>query len=138
MTTKEGSQVIAIEEHYLDADVDAKVNKMAGGGEETRKRLLDLGDIRVKEMDAAGIDIQVLSHCPPGAQAFDPDEAEVRAAGVNNRLYDFIQTKPDRFGGFATLPTRAPELAADELERCHKELGFHGAIYRYAPFLAHF
>ena len=51
-------------------------------------------------MDAAGIDIQVLSHCPPGAQAFDPDEAEVRAAGVNNRLYDFIQTKPDRFGGF--------------------------------------
>ena len=39
MTTKEGSQVIAIEEHYLDADVDAKVNKMAGGGEETRKRL---------------------------------------------------------------------------------------------------
>ena len=128
MATKDGSQIIAIEEHYLDIDVDAKVNKMAGGGEETRKRLLDLGDLRVKEMDQAGIDIQVLSHCPPGAQAFDPNEAQERAPAVNTRLHKFIQTKPDRFGGFATLPTRAPELAADELERCHKELGFHGAI----------
>ena len=117
MATKDGSQVIAIEEHYLDIDVDAKVNKKAGGGEETRKRLLDLGEIRVKEMDEAGIDIQVLSHCPPGAQAFEPEEAEIRAAGVNNRLHQFIQTKPTRFGAFATLPTRAPELAADELER---------------------
>ena len=64
-------QVIAIEEHYLDEDVDAKVNKQAGGGEDTRKRLLDLGELRLREMDEAGIDIQVLSHCPPGAQAFD-------------------------------------------------------------------
>ncbi|MFL2669304.1 MAG: amidohydrolase, partial [Alphaproteobacteria bacterium] len=102
MATKDGSQIIAIEEHYLDIDVDAKVNKMAGGGEETRKRLLDLGDLRVKEMDQAGIDIQVLSHCPPGAQAFDPNEAQERAPAVNNRLHKFIQTKPDRFGGFAT------------------------------------
>ena len=128
MTTKDGSQIIAIEEHYLDKDVDAKVQKVAGGGEVTRKRLLDLGDLRVKDMDEAGIDVQVLSHCPPGAQAFDPNEAKERSAGVNDRLHDFILTNPARFRGFATLPTRTPELAANELERCHRELGFHGAI----------
>ena len=128
MTTKSGSQIIAIEEHYLDADVDQKVNKQAGGGEATKAKLIDLGNLRLKEMDEAGIDIQVLSHCPPGAQAFDPDEAEKRAQGVNNRLHEFIQSKPDRFSGFATLPTRAPEVAADELERCIKDLNFKGAI----------
>ena len=62
MTTKDGSQIIAIEEHYLDKDVDAKVQKVAGGGEVTRKRLLDLGDLRVKDVDEACIDVQVLSH----------------------------------------------------------------------------
>ena len=97
MTTKSGSQIIAIEEHYLDADVDQKVNKQAGGGEATKAKLIDLGNLRLKEMDEAGIDIQVLSHCPPGAQAFDPDEAEKRAQGVNNRLHEFIQSKPDIF-----------------------------------------
>jgi predicted TIM-barrel fold metal-dependent hydrolase len=128
MATKSGSQVIAIEEHYLDTDVDEKVNKRAGGGEHTRNRLLDMTDVRIKEMDAAGIDIQVLSHCPPGAQAFDPDEAAERSKGVNDRLKAVIDSHPDRFGGFASLPLKAPEVAADELERCVKDLGFKGGM----------
>lgn len=128
MTTRTGSQVIAIEEHYLDADVDAKVNKQAGGGEDTRRRLADLGELRVREMDAAGIDIQVLSHCPPGAQAFDREEAAERGRGVNDRLHDFVQSRPDRFAAFATLPMRDPEACPDELERCVTELGFKGAM----------
>ncbi len=128
MTTKSGSQVIAIEEHYLDADVDEKVNKKAGGGQATRNRLLDMTDVRIKEMDEAGIDFQVLSHCPPGAQAFDFDEAAVRARGVNDRLKAVIDSKPDRFGGFASLPLRNPAAAADELERCVDKLGFKGGM----------
>ena len=120
--------VIAIEEHYLDQDVDAKVNKQAGGGEDTRKRLMDLGELRLREMDEAGIDIQVLSHCPPGAQAFDKDEAIVRDQGVNNRLNDVVQARPDRFAAFASLPTKNPDACPDELERCVKELGFKGAM----------
>jgi len=120
--------VIAIEEHYLDQDVDAKVNKQAGGSEDTRKRLMDLGELRLREMDEAGIDIQVLSHCPPGAQAFDKDEAIVRAQGVNNRLNDVVQARPDRFAAFASLPTKNPDACPDELERCVKELGFKGAM----------
>ena len=65
MADKARPQVIAIEEHYMDPEVDAKMGGRVGGGEETRKRLADLGELRLKEMDQAGIDIQVLSHCPP-------------------------------------------------------------------------
>ena len=85
-------------------------------------------DLRFKDMDEACIDVQVLSHWTPGVQAFDPNKAKERSAGVDDRLHDFILTNPARFRGFATLPTRTPELAADELKRCHRELGFHGAI----------
>ena len=128
MANESRPQVIAIEEHYLDEDVDAKVNKQAGGGEDTRRRLLDLGELRLQEMDEAGIDIQVLSHCPPGAQAFDKDEAQERAQGVNNRLFEAVQARPDRFAAFGSLPTRNPDACPDELERCVKELGFKGAM----------
>jgi len=128
MANESRPQVIAIEEHYLDEDVDAKVNKQAGGGEDTRRRLLDLGELRLREMDEAGIDIQVLSHCPPGAQAFDKDEAQERAQGVNNRLFEVVQARPDRFAAFGSLPTRNPDACPDELERCVKQLGFKGAM----------
>jgi predicted TIM-barrel fold metal-dependent hydrolase len=125
--TSRGMQVIAIEEHYLDADVDAKINKRAAGGEETRRRLIDLGALRLGEMDEAGIDMQVLSHCPPGAQAFDAEESD-RARGVNDRLAQTCAANPDRFKAFATLPLRNPQAAADELARCVEELGFKGCI----------
>jgi len=128
MTTKNGTQVIAIEEHYLDPVVDEKVGGKAGGGPDTRKRLADLTDLRVKEMDAAGIDIQVLSHCPPGAQAFGPEDAADQARGVNDRLNETVRANPDRFAAFATLPTQDPAGAADELERCVDKLGFKGAM----------
>ena len=39
-----------------------------------------------------------------------------------------VDTHPDRYAGFATLPTAAPEAAADELERTVKDLGFCGAM----------
>ena len=81
-------QVIAIEEHYLDEDVDAKVNKQAGGGEDTRKRLLDLGELRLREMDEAGIDIQVLSHCQISNQLL----GVVLAIRVPDRIMVFNNT----------------------------------------------
>jgi 2,3-dihydroxybenzoate decarboxylase len=120
-------RVIAIEEHYLDAEVEARLGLWGNAGE-TRDMLADLGDRRIREMDAAGIDIQVMSHCPPGAQAFAADEAASLARGVNDRLAGFVGSRPDRFAAFATLPTPDPEGAADELERCVKALGFKGAM----------
>ena len=128
MATDAKPLVIAIEEHYLDPEVDEKTGNRAGGGPEVRKRLADLGELRLKEMDEAGIDIQVLSHCPPGAQAFDAETAAAQAKSVNDRLHEVVQAKPDRFAAFASLPTRDPAGAADELERCVDKLGFKGAM----------
>ena len=58
--------VIALEEHYWDHELAAQLQ----GAEGTRsadmlQRLYDLGELRLREMDAAGIDIQVLSHGAP-------------------------------------------------------------------------
>jgi len=128
MTSANGTQIIAIEEHYLDTDVDRHIGGKGGGGGQTREKLLDLGHVRVGEMDAAGIDIQVMSHCPPGAQAFDPADAAERGRGVNDRLHAFVSSNPARFGAFATLPLRDPKSAPDELSRCVNELGFKGAM----------
>jgi len=128
VTTDTRPQVIAIEEHYLDAELDEALGGGIGGEGVTRDRLLDLGAGRLQEMDAAGVDVQVLSHCPPGAQAFDPESAAELARGVNDRLNDVVQASPNRFAAFATMPTRDPKGAADELERCVDELGFKGAM----------
>ncbi|MEE8445939.1 MAG: amidohydrolase family protein [Alphaproteobacteria bacterium] len=128
MTSANGTQIIAIEEHYLDPDVDKQVGGKAGGGGNTREMLMDLGAIRLGQMDEAGIDIQVMSHCPPGAQAFDPSDAVERGRGVNDRLHAFIGSNPSRFGAFGTLPLRDPKNAPDELSRCVNELGFRGAM----------
>ena len=79
-------------------------------------------------MDAAGVDMQVLSFGSPGPQAFGADVAIPMARDANDLLFQAIQSYPARFAGFAALPTAAPEIAADELERCVKKLGFVGAM----------
>ena len=83
---------------------------------------------RIAEMDAAGIDIQVLSHGAPSVQRLDAETAVRLARGANDRLAETVRAHPDRFAGFATLPTADPEAAADELERTVTRLGFKGAM----------
>src|SRR3989441_13118320 len=109
--------VIALEEHYWDAEVA----KTFGSGEARdpalRQRLDDLGELRLKEMDEAGIDVQVISHGAPSTQRLDPETAVRLARNANDRLAQAIAAHPDRFAGFAALPTPDPKAAADELER---------------------
>ncbi len=90
-------------------------------------RLLDLGDGRLKEMDAAGIDMQVLSLSDPGYELFDAPEATAMVRKNNDELSRVIKKYPDRFIGLAALAPQDPGEAADELERSIKELGFRGA-----------
>jgi len=121
--------VIALEEHYWDPDVSAEwAREDSRGPARVADRLYDLGEIRLKEMDAAGIDFQVLSHGAPATQRFDPETAVRLARSANDKLLETVQDKPDRFAAFATLPTPDPGAAADELERCVDKLGFVGAM----------
>src|SRR5690606_8875870 len=123
-----GNFVIALEEHYCDAELAATFTGPEGRAPEIRKRLFDLGELRLAAMDEAGVDVHVISHSAPSAQRLDPDSAVRLARGANDRLHQAIQRHPERFAGFAVLPTPEPKAAADELERAVTKLAFKGAM----------
>jgi 2,3-dihydroxybenzoate decarboxylase len=120
--------VIALEEHYADPAVMARGDGAAGRAGLLATRLNDLGELRLQEMDAAGIDVQVISHAPSPMQQLDAQEARALATAANDRLHDAVDRNPERFAGFAGLPTGDPRAAADELERTVTRLGFKGAM----------
>jgi predicted TIM-barrel fold metal-dependent hydrolase len=126
----EKPRVIALEEHYFDPQVTQHFQ--AGGPEarlpELRNRLLDVGELRIREMDEAGIDVQVLSHAAPATQRMDAETAIPVARSANDRLSEIVKTSKGRFEGFAALPTADPKAAAEELERAVTRLGFKGAM----------
>jgi 2,3-dihydroxybenzoate decarboxylase len=129
MFTSPKPLVVALEEHYWDADLVALFPGREGKRvSDVERRLLDMGELRLREMDEAGIDIQVLSHGAPGTQKL-PAEAAVRMARqTNDRLAQFIAGNPTRFAGLGLLPTPDPAAAADELERIVGKLGLKGAM----------
>src|SRR5216684_1342046 len=91
-------------------------------------QLEDLGADRLHHMDVMGVDVQVLSYPLSGLQVLPAAEAVPLARDANDQLATAIQAHPDRFAGFATLPTPDPSAAAAELERAVKKLGFKGAL----------
>lgn len=121
--------VIAIEEHYWDRElIESSGGPGFGRDAELESRLYDFASIRLKEMDEAGVDIQVLSHGAPATQRLAPDTAAATARAVNDRLAAAIAAHPKRFAAFAALPTADPKAAADELERVVTRHGFKGAM----------
>jgi predicted TIM-barrel fold metal-dependent hydrolase len=122
-------RVIALEEHYQDPDVlSAYRPQEARQTPAIAERLNDMATLRLKEMDEAGIDLQVISHANPGLQTLDADSAVRLARTANDRLAATVAARPDRFAAFAALPTPDPKAAADELERTVTKLGFKGAL----------
>jgi predicted TIM-barrel fold metal-dependent hydrolase len=129
MLQKPKCPIIALEEHYADDELIATytgldVNPVPA----IVSRLRDVGEARLKAMDADGIDMQVLSHTAPSTQKLPPDVAVDFSRRVNDRLAALIKAHPTRFAGLAALPTSVPEAAADELDRCVTSLGFKGAM----------
>ena len=124
------SYVIALEEHYQDSELKRHTGSPGTGGALAglEERLDDLGALRLREMDESGIDLQVLSHSIPGLQGVDAATGVPLARRVNDRLAETVRAHPDRFAGFAVLPTADPRAAADELERAVTTLGFKGAM----------
>src|SRR5581483_9480617 len=90
-------------------------------------RLCELGAKRLAEMDAAGIDMQVLSLSAPGVEQMESADSVAMARDTNDYLADAVKRHPNRFAGFAAIPTGSPKQAVEELERCVKQ-GFKGAV----------
>jgi predicted TIM-barrel fold metal-dependent hydrolase len=91
-------------------------------------QLCDLGDKRIADMDAARVDMQILSLTSPGAEQLEAAEAAALARDTNDYLAEAVRSHPTRFGGFATLPTADPHASAAELERTIRDHGFKGAV----------
>ena len=123
-------RTIALEEHFLAPGLTPPpgTGPLANWGPQIGDQLRDLGQDRLASMDASGIDLQVISHVAPAAQGLPGAQGITRAREANDRLAGAVAAHPDRFGGFATLPTADPAAAADELERAVTELGLAGAM----------
>jgi len=135
-------RTITLEEHYATpAFMEGPGRELKVQGEAARDHpqvaagyakliegLCDLDDGRIAAMDAAGIDVQVLSLTSPGVEQLDAAEAVALARDTNDHLAEAVRRHPSRLAGFAALPTAAPEAAADELERTIREYGFRGAL----------
>lgn len=124
---------IALEEHFVTADMlDTLPGSVGWDPEEWRvlqARLTESEEVRLGEMDAAGVEISVLSQGAPGIQdLYDARHAVERAKRSNDALAEVVASHPDRYLGFAALPLQDPAAAADELERTVTELGFRGAL----------
>ncbi len=129
-------KLIALEEHFLTADIRAAWAASAIGQEgtasfdrgEIEDRLDDLGKGRIALMDESGVDVQVLSVTTPALHNLEPGRSVSLAQRTNDLLAATIASHPERFQGFATLPTAAPAQAAVELERCVTQFGFKGTM----------
>jgi len=91
-------------------------------------KLSDIGAGRIAEMDAAGIDMQVLSTAQPGLEHIEAARAVAVARAFNDGVAAAVAAHRDRFAGFAALPTADPQAAASELRRATGELGMVGAM----------
>jgi 2,3-dihydroxybenzoate decarboxylase len=125
---------IALEEHFMcpgfidywnptAADLPPQIRERA------LVRLCDFGETRLAAMERAGITRAVLGLAGPGVQVErDPATAICNARAANDFLANEVAKRPDRYCGFAHLPMQDAKAAADELERCIRQLKFCGAM----------
>ena len=130
-------RIITIEEHFATRrffdgpgrDLKQQAEKFSSARAlKLIPQLCDLGEARLAEMDAAGIDMQIVSLTAPGVEQLEAAEAIALATETNDFLADAIKKHPARLGGFVTLPIMAPDKAAQELERRVRGQKFAGAI----------
>ncbi len=143
---------IALEEHFMHPDFveyfgTTAVNISPDLFGKAREALLDFGERRLASMDVIGVEKSILSLAGPGVQAEKRSKTAISLAHkVNDFLAEQMLKQPSRYGGFAHLAMQDPTAAADELERCVRDLGMQGAMIngqtggtyldddRYSPF----
>ncbi len=91
-------------------------------------RLIDLYEMRMREMDKYDVDMHLLALTSTGVQMMEPDRAVAVAEIGNDRLRDAIQRYPDRFTGLATIAVQDPPRAVKEIERAITKLKLNGIM----------
>ena len=132
--------------HFLNRDAAAKVAPLNPGQYEPQikfanaltrevnvKQMQDRGEklatieLRLKDMDRMGIDIQAVSPAPQQTYYWtEPGLGVELSRMINERLAEIVAKWPDRFVALGTVPLQNVELAVIELERCVKQLGLRG------------
>src|SRR5579871_1996756 len=125
---------IALEEHFLAPGYEDYWLTTTGTFDPSvvsvlLARLTDFGEARLAAMDRAGIERSVLSIAGPGVQS-ERDKATAcrRAQEANDFLAREVGKRPERYSGLAHLAMQDARAAADELERCMRDLKFCGAM----------
>ncbi len=125
---------IALEEHFLAPGFEEYLAKTAINISpemfgKAGAALTDFGERRLSQMDQFGVEIAVLSLAGPGVQV-EPDTAVAitKAKECNDFLARHMADSKGRYSGLAHLATQDPTAAANELERCVRELGYVGAM----------
>jgi aminocarboxymuconate-semialdehyde decarboxylase len=91
-------------------------------------RLVNL-DTRLADMDAMGVDIQVVSPSPSQYYYWaQPELAEALVRANNEGIAELCARQPERLVGLGTVALQHPQLAARQLEHCVRELGFKGVL----------
>ncbi|MFZ0525164.1 MAG: amidohydrolase family protein [Xanthobacteraceae bacterium] len=129
-------RTITLEEHFttpkfLEGPGRARQQKAQQQGGRFIKifeQLADVGPGRLADMDAAGIDMQVLSLTSPGTEQLEAAEALALTREANDFLAEVVKGNPKRYAGLAVLPTAAPDKAAAELELRVRQQKFVGAV----------
>ena len=131
---KHAVRKIALEEHFMTPEfveyfADTYQNISPALAKQGLAALSDFGEKRLNMMDENGVDFVVLSLSGPGVQIEKNTNTAVRKAKlVNDQLAKEMQKHPTRYGGFAHLAMQDPTEAANELERCMRDLHFQGAM----------
>jgi uncharacterized protein len=126
-------RIVTLEEHITTPEI-LKAAQMPATGpaaafmQAMNAKLLDVGEGRIADMDAAGIDMQVLSVSANAVDKLDPSSANALAHDANDIMAAAVRAHPTRFAAFATLALQEPDKAAAELDRCVRKLGFKGAM----------
>jgi uncharacterized protein len=129
-------RTITLEEHYATPGFLngpgrgfwERAARAGGPMSQVLERVRDVDAKRIAEMDAAGIDVQVLSLNSPGVEQLDAADAIAMARDANDFAAEAAKRHPTRFSAFAAVPVSAPDKAAAELERTVRDYGFKGAL----------
>ncbi len=125
---------IALEEHFSGPGFEKYMQAVRDQFDpavlsEIEVLLPEFNERRLAAMDAAEIEIAVLSQTAPGVQYESDSRVALQAARASNDfLHRQISLHPARYRGFACLAMQDPRGAADELERCVREYQFVGAL----------